>query len=170
MRSLFRRPAMNHVKKTIHLFVMKISDQSPHGKKHVTVVFHIKRHNHNRNLHIFYTPLDGCISKIPKANTWPTPWPQRLKSKPKSLPTDPDSERIFSEDTKHWSELVKNFYIGGLGVNWSKVRNVMDMNAGYGGLVILTALLFIINWWQDGRLGNGSKLPHLSFFDCNKMF
>ncbi|KAI3799932.1 hypothetical protein L1987_35238 [Smallanthus sonchifolius] len=37
---------------------------------------------------------------------------------------------------KHWSELVTNVYIAGLGVNWSSVSNVMDMNDGYGGLVI----------------------------------
>ncbi|KAF5771039.1 putative S-adenosyl-L-methionine-dependent methyltransferase [Helianthus annuus] len=81
----------------------------------------------------WYTPLDGCISAIPITNTWPTPWPQRLNSKPLSLSTDPEAERVFHEDTKHWSELVTNVYIGSLGVNWSNVRNVMDMNVGYGG-------------------------------------
>lgn len=75
------------------------------------------------------------------SNAWPAPWPQRLKSKPSSLSPKPDAERIFHEDTKHWSELVSNVYRVELGVNWSSVRNVMDMNAGYGGLVIRTDLL-----------------------------
>ncbi|KAI3793244.1 hypothetical protein L1987_35860 [Smallanthus sonchifolius] len=53
----------------------------------------------------------------------------RLKSKPLSLSTDQETERVFHEDTKHWSELVTNVYIAGLGVNWSSMRNVTDMNA-----------------------------------------
>ncbi|KVI10001.1 hypothetical protein Ccrd_011633, partial [Cynara cardunculus var. scolymus] len=99
-----------------------------------------------------YAPLDGCISAIPLTETgssygWPTPWPERLKSKPASLSTEQDAERIFHEDTKHWSELVANVYLGGLGVNWSSVRNVMDMNAGYGGFAAaLTDLpLWVMN-------------------------
>ncbi|XP_024977595.1 probable methyltransferase PMT23 [Cynara cardunculus var. scolymus] len=100
----------------------------------------------------WYAPLDGCISAIPLTETgssygWPTPWPERLKSKPASLSTEQDAERIFHEDTKHWSELVANVYLGGLGVNWSSVRNVMDMNAGYGGFAAaLTDLpLWVMN-------------------------
>ncbi|GJX63735.1 mitochondrial carnitine/acylcarnitine carrier-like protein [Tanacetum coccineum] len=30
-----------------------------------------------------------------------------------------DAELIFDDDTRRWSELVTNVYIGGLGVNWS---------------------------------------------------
>lgn len=75
-----------------------------------------------------YTPLDGCISRIPTTTTWPTPWPQRLKTKP-----DGYGLQGFDEDTRKWSEIVTNVYLENLGVNWSNVRNVMDMNAGYGG-------------------------------------
>ncbi|KAD5962122.1 hypothetical protein E3N88_13595 [Mikania micrantha] len=92
----------------------------------------------------WYTRLDGCISTIPVKNAWPTPWPQRLKSKPLSLSTSLDAERIFHEDTKRWSEVVTNVYIGGLGVNWTSVRNVMDMNAGYGGFA--AALIDLPLW------------------------
>ncbi|KAL8192919.1 hypothetical protein R6Q57_027367 [Mikania cordata] len=66
-----------------------------------------------------YTPLDGYIYTIPVTYTWPTPWPQRLKSKPLSLSTDPEAEQVFHMDTKHWSEVVTNICTGGLGVNWS---------------------------------------------------
>ncbi|XP_071705889.1 probable methyltransferase PMT23 [Rutidosis leptorrhynchoides] len=91
----------------------------------------------------WYTPLDGCISEIGMTNTWPTPWPERLKTKPSSL----SSERMFHEDTKHWAELVSNVYRRELCVNWSSVRNVMDMNAGYGGFAAaLTDLpLWVMN-------------------------
>ncbi|KAL8223320.1 hypothetical protein R6Q57_018795 [Mikania cordata] len=92
----------------------------------------------------WYTRLDGCISTIPVKNAWPTPWPQRLKSIPFSLLSSLDAERIFHEDTKRWSEVVTNVYIGGLGVNWTSVRNVMDMNAGYGGFA--AALIDLPLW------------------------
>lgn len=61
------------------------------------------------------------------------PWPERLTSTPPSLTSDLDAAEIFSKDTKHWSQLVSDVYANGLSINWSSVRNVMDMNAGYGG-------------------------------------
>jgi len=54
-------------------------------------------------------------------------------SKPESILNEADAENIFYEDTKHWSALIYDVYLGGLAINWSSVRNVMDMNAGYGG-------------------------------------
>ncbi|XP_071738499.1 probable methyltransferase PMT23 isoform X1 [Rutidosis leptorrhynchoides] len=101
----------------------------------------------------WYTPLDGCISALAVTNTWPTTWPQRLKSKPSSLSSEPDAERIFDDDTKHWSELVSNVYRGELGVNWSSVRNVMDMNAGYGGFA--AALIDLPLWVMNVVPVNG---------------
>lgn len=85
-----------------------------------------------------YAPLRSCLSPLPvdgkgKPQTWPMPWPQRLTSKPPSLPTDSDVIDEFSKDNKHWSQLVSDVYADGLLINWSSVRNVMDMNAGYGG-------------------------------------
>ncbi|XVF24172.1 hypothetical protein REPUB_Repub13aG0104500 [Reevesia pubescens] len=86
----------------------------------------------------WYEPLSYCISRLPvdsKGNllSWPAPWPQRLSSKPSSLPSEPDAEDIFNEDTKHWAALVSDVYLDGLAINWARIRNVMDMNAGYGG-------------------------------------
>jgi len=60
-------------------------------------------------------------------------WPQRLTSIPPSLSSEPDATEKFLKDTKHWSELVSDVYTDGLSINWSSVRNVMDMNAGYAG-------------------------------------
>ncbi|KAK4351304.1 hypothetical protein RND71_030617 [Anisodus tanguticus] len=68
-----------------------------------------------------------------------TPWPQRLNTKPLSLSLETDAEEIFNEDTRHWAALVSDVYLGGLDINWSSVRNMMDMNAGYGGFA--TALI-----------------------------
>lgn len=83
-------------------------------------------------------PLDGCLQPLPVTGNgdvynWPAPWPERLNSKPASLSSEPDAEEIFNVDTKHWSALVSDVYHGELAINWSRIRNVMDMNAGYGG-------------------------------------
>ncbi|XVF84061.1 hypothetical protein PTKIN_Ptkin16aG0544500 [Pterospermum kingtungense] len=86
----------------------------------------------------WYEPLSYCVSRLPVDNkgnllSWPKPWPQRLTSKPLSLSSEPDAEDIFNEDTKHWAALVSDVYLDGLAINWERIRNVMDMNAGYGG-------------------------------------
>lgn len=85
-----------------------------------------------------YVPLSGCLPRLPvdsKGNlvSWPLQWPDRLTGKPPSLSTEPDAEEMFIEDTKHWSALVSDVYLDGPAINWSSVRNIMDMNAGYGG-------------------------------------
>lgn len=85
-----------------------------------------------------YASLDSCLVPLPTSSSgntykWPAPWPQRLNNKPERLSQKTDNEDIFDEDTKHWAALVSDVYLGGLSINWSSVRNVMDMNAGYGG-------------------------------------
>jgi len=85
-----------------------------------------------------YTRLSSCLTPLPvddKGNlqSWPKSWPQRLTSKPPSLPTDSVSKDKFFKDSKRWSELVSDVYVNALPINWSGVRNVMDMNAGYAG-------------------------------------
>ncbi|KAM7491890.1 hypothetical protein LguiA_034811 [Lonicera macranthoides] len=97
----------------------------------------------------WYVRLDGCLPQLPRSNVgssdlWPPPWPKRLRSKPLTLSTEPDAEETFYEDTKHWSALALDVYLGGLGINWSSVRNVMDMNAGYGGFA--AALIDLPLW------------------------
>ncbi|CAJ1971050.1 unnamed protein product [Sphenostylis stenocarpa] len=97
----------------------------------------------------WYTRLNSCLTPLPvddKGNlqSWPKPWPQRLTSKPPSLPTDSVSRDKFLKDSKHWSELVSDVYLKGLPINWSSVRNVMDMNAGYAGFA--AALIDLPVW------------------------
>ncbi|GFY83482.1 S-adenosyl-L-methionine-dependent methyltransferases superfamily protein [Actinidia rufa] len=97
----------------------------------------------------WYVPLDSCLAPLPVAGTgnsysWPAPWPNRLSSKPPGLSAEHDAEEIFYEDTKHWSALVSDVYLEGLAINWSNVRNVMDMNAGFGGFA--AALIDLPLW------------------------
>ncbi|CAL5407511.1 unnamed protein product [Camellia sinensis] len=96
----------------------------------------------------WYVPLDSCLALLPAVVSWPAPWPQRLNSKPPSLSAERDAEEIFYEDTKHWSALVSDVYLESrLGIDWSRVRNVMDMNAGYGGFAaaIIDRPLWVMN-------------------------
>ncbi|KAJ0046946.1 hypothetical protein Pint_06570 [Pistacia integerrima] len=90
---------------------------------------------------MLYVPLNNCLSRLPvdgKGNlfSWPEPWPQRLRSKSPRLSTKLNAEEIYNEDSTHWSALVSEVYLQGLAINWSSVRNVMDMNASYGGFAV----------------------------------
>ena len=76
--------------------------------------------------------------------SWPKPWPQRLSSKPPSLPSEPDAEDIFNEDTKHWAALVADVYLDGLAINRARIRNVMDMNAGLDTMEIVKKLNLVL--------------------------
>ncbi|WMV31233.1 hypothetical protein MTR67_024618 [Solanum verrucosum] len=106
----------------------------------------------NRSNSSWYASLDSCLVPLPTSSSgntyeWPTPWPQRLNNKPERLSQKTDNEDIFDEDTKHWAALVSDVYLGGLSINWSSVRNVMDMNAGYGGFAsaIIDRPLWVMN-------------------------
>ncbi|CAL0307576.1 unnamed protein product [Lupinus luteus] len=86
----------------------------------------------------WYALLNSCLTPLPvdgagNIQKWPMPWPQRLTSKPPGLSTDSDANDKFDKDSKHWSKLVSDVYVNSLSINWSSVRNVMDMSAGYAG-------------------------------------
>ncbi|EOY17694.1 S-adenosyl-L-methionine-dependent methyltransferases superfamily protein isoform 1 [Theobroma cacao] len=105
----------------------------------------------NQNIS-WYEPLSYCLSRLPADNmgnllSWPKPWPRRLSSKPPSLPSEPDAKDIFNEDSKHWAALVSDVYLDGLAINWASIRNVMDMNAGYGGFAaaLIEQSLWVMN-------------------------
>lgn len=89
-------------------------------------------------------PLEACMHKLPAGPTvrgakWPESWPQRLEKTPFWLngsqvgvygkPANED----FEADNAHWKRVVSKSYVNGMGIDWSKVRNVMDMRAVYGG-------------------------------------
>ena len=72
-------------------------------------------------------------------SSWPPLWPERLESTPRWLKTSKkslfgkpaDDEMVM--DTEHWRRVVSNSYLTGLGIDWGHIRNVMDMNARFGG-------------------------------------
>ncbi|XP_052186479.1 probable methyltransferase PMT23 [Diospyros lotus] len=101
----------------------------------------------------WYVPLDSCLASLPAGSTdnsygWPSSWPKRLTSMPPSLSSiEREAQENFNEDTKRWSALVSDVYLEGLAINWSSVRNVMDMNAGYGGFAaaLINLPLWVMN-------------------------
>nr|XP_023910262.1 probable methyltransferase PMT28 isoform X1 [Quercus suber]XP_023910270.1 probable methyltransferase PMT28 isoform X2 [Quercus suber] len=82
----------------------------------------------------WHVPIKTCLHTIPSAieqhgTEWPEEWPKRLDTYPDWLN---DKERVI-EDTKHWKAIVDKSYLTGVGIDWSNIRNVMDMKAIYGG-------------------------------------
>ncbi|XP_074570279.1 putative methyltransferase PMT26 [Curcuma longa] len=88
--------------------------------------------------------LQACMHKLPvdltsRGKKWPEQWPLRLEKVPywlnnsqlgvygKPAPAD------FTSDYEHWKHVVRKSYASGMGINWSTVRNVMDMRSVYGG-------------------------------------
>lgn len=60
---------------------------------------------------------------------WPVEWPKRLETYPEWLN---DKEKLIA-DTNHWKAIVDKSYLTGIGIDWSNIRNVLDMKAIYGG-------------------------------------
>nr|XP_017239566.1 PREDICTED: probable methyltransferase PMT24 [Daucus carota subsp. sativus] len=100
-------------------------------------------------------PLQACMHKIPageaeRGSKWPEQWPARMEKTPYWLLSSqvgvygkpaPDD---FVADYEHWKRVVSTSYATGMGINWSTVRNVMDMRAIYGGFA---AALKEMNLW-----------------------
>ncbi|PKI34157.1 hypothetical protein CRG98_045436, partial [Punica granatum] len=87
--------------------------------------------------------LQACMHKVPtesdvRGSQWPEEWPARLDKSPywllssqvgvygKPAPED------FAADYEHWKRVVSKSYLNGIGIDWSTVRNVMDMRSVYG--------------------------------------
>ncbi|XP_038904647.1 probable methyltransferase PMT28 isoform X1 [Benincasa hispida] len=83
----------------------------------------------------WYVPMTTCLHTIPtsieqRGAEWPEEWPKRLEAFPEWLSND--KEKLIA-DTNHWKAIVEKSYLNGIGIDWSNVRNVMDMKAIYGG-------------------------------------
>jgi SAM-dependent methyltransferase len=88
-------------------------------------------------------PLQACLHKVPvdesqRGSQWPEQWPLRLEKPPYWLSSQAGVYRKgaledFNADYKHWKNVVSHSYLNGMGIDWSSVRNVMDMRAVYGG-------------------------------------
>ncbi|KAF2906900.1 probable methyltransferase PMT26 [Oryza sativa Japonica Group] len=99
--------------------------------------------------------LRACMHRLPtnksvRGARWPELWPERMSAAPywlshsqvgvygKPAPDD------FAADEEHWNHVVNSSYLAGVGIDWSNVRNVMDMRAVYGGFA---AALKDMNVW-----------------------
>ncbi|CAL4894039.1 unnamed protein product [Urochloa decumbens] len=101
----------------------------------------------------WYAPLDSCIfatavSSSDERNNWPVPWPERLNVRYASAPGDSASNKeVFEADTKYWKQVVSEVYFSDFPLNWSSIRNIMDMNAGFGGFAaaLIDQPLWVMN-------------------------
>lgn len=82
------------------------------------------------------------VDKSERGTQWPENWPNRLQTPPYWLNSSQmgiygkPAPQDFARDYEHWKRVINNSYMKSLGINWSGVRNVMDMRAVYGGYVI----------------------------------
>lgn len=88
----------------------------------------------------WYVPIRHCLHPVPAAieqhgTERPAEWPERLESYPDWLS---DKEKVKA-DTEHWKAVVEKSYLTGIGVDWTNIRNVMDMKAIYGGFAAALA-------------------------------
>eukprot|EP01018_Ginkgo_biloba_P026462 Gb_39192 [translate_table: standard] len=90
----------------------------------------------------WYVPLQRCLHWVPTVSSlhgsiWPPAWPLRLEHEPfwlnNTLRSTPGLHSDYHKDTMYWRHVVQRLYLHDLGIDWSIVRNVMDMRAGYGG-------------------------------------
>ncbi|KAH9327699.1 hypothetical protein KI387_007877 [Taxus chinensis] len=95
-------------------------------------------------------PLKSCMHKVPTGDgehgtEWPEEWPQRLNRAPFWLNNaqagvyGKQAAMDFISDSEHWKRVVTKTYLTGMGIDWSSVRNVMDMKAVYGGFAAALA-------------------------------
>ncbi|XP_062230179.1 probable methyltransferase PMT24 [Phragmites australis] len=92
----------------------------------------------------WYIRLNSCMHRVPtgpseRGTRWPVEWPRRVRTPPYWLNSSQagvygkPAPEDFTVDYEHWRRVVDRSYLNGLGVDWSRVRNVMDMRAAYGG-------------------------------------
>ncbi|XP_062234173.1 probable methyltransferase PMT24 [Phragmites australis] len=92
----------------------------------------------------WYIRLNSCMHRVPtgpseRGARWPAEWPRRVRTPPYWLNSSQagvygkPAPEDFTVDYEHWRRVVDRSYLNGLGVDWSTVRNVMDMRAAYGG-------------------------------------
>ncbi|XWS74928.1 hypothetical protein CRYUN_Cryun01aG0040500 [Craigia yunnanensis] len=88
---------------------------------------------------VWYVDLKACISRLPKngygANV--APWPARLQIPPdrlQSIRIDSYIARkeLFKAESNYWNEIVAS-YVRALHWKKFKLRNILDMRAGFGG-------------------------------------
>ncbi|KAI3673178.1 hypothetical protein L6452_39294 [Arctium lappa] len=96
----------------------------------------------------WYVPINSCLHLIPSAieergTEWPEEWPKRLQTFPDWMN---NKDKLVS-DTEHWKSIVEKSYLTGMGINWSTIRNVMDMQAIFGSFAaaLLQQKVWVMN-------------------------
>lgn len=86
-----------------------------------------------------YVDLKACITRLPEdgSGTNVTNWPSRLQNPPdrlQSIKLDAYISRkeLFRAELKYWSEIIES-YVRAMHWKKFKLRNVLDMRAGFGG-------------------------------------
>ncbi|XP_071703478.1 probable methyltransferase PMT25 [Rutidosis leptorrhynchoides] len=93
---------------------------------------------------IWNVKLEACMHKIPvdasvRGTKWPKMWPERVMSPPYWLKSTDigvygkPAPEDFTANYEHWKRVVSKSYLNGLGIDWTSVRNIMDMRSIYGG-------------------------------------
>ncbi|CAK7349294.1 unnamed protein product [Dovyalis caffra] len=82
----------------------------------------------------WYVHMKTCLHSIPSSieqhgAEWPEEWPKRLETYPDWMN---NKEKLIA-DTSNWKAIVEKSYLTGMGIDWSNVRNIMDMKAINGG-------------------------------------
>ncbi|KAD5962035.1 hypothetical protein E3N88_13508 [Mikania micrantha] len=88
---------------------------------------------------VWYVDLKPCLSRLPEDGSGSniTNWPERLNNPPQRLQIiklDAYISRndLFKAESRYWKEIIDS-YVRALHWGAFKLRNVMDMRAGYGG-------------------------------------
>lgn len=98
---------------------------------------------------VWYVPMSACIAQD-KGHGNVSDWPARLHIPPKRLSnvrTDAKKakQEAFIAEDNYMKEIVRG-YLRGLGLKLHDIRNVMDMNAGYGGFAA-AVVDSKADWW-----------------------
>ncbi|EFJ31436.1 hypothetical protein SELMODRAFT_168608 [Selaginella moellendorffii] len=88
----------------------------------------------------WYSPLDKCLSRLPdsrpsdsRAGGKLPEWPKRLQETPRRFHRFGEAS-VFERDSRRWSQRVKHYKeVVLLKLGSPRYRNILDMNAGYGG-------------------------------------
>ncbi|PIN07936.1 Phosphoethanolamine N-methyltransferase [Handroanthus impetiginosus] len=88
---------------------------------------------------VWYVDLKPCITRLPEEGYGSnvTAWPERLQNPPdrlQSIQIDAYISRkeLFRAESRYWKEII-NGYVRVLHWDKFKLRNVLDMRAGFGG-------------------------------------
>ncbi|KAF3972211.1 hypothetical protein CMV_004266 [Castanea mollissima] len=99
----------------------------------------------------WYTKMDPCIFPLPQVKDVHNisggaleKWPKRLNAASPRITSLNFSTKTLNEDVQFWQRRVSHYGIILKSLNNCKFRNVMDMNAGFGGFA--TALTKFPVW------------------------